>query len=66
MATNLGIDAELLEEALRIGGQKSKKLTVNLALREFIDRRKQKEIIKLFGSIVYEPGYDYKKSRKRK
>ena len=66
MATNLDIDPELLEEALRIGGQKSKRMTVNMALKEFIDKRKQKEIIKLFGSMVYEPGYDYKKSRKRK
>lgn len=64
MATNLDIDQELLEEALKIGGQKSKKNTVNKALKEFIERRKQKEIISMLGSIVYEPGYDYKKTRR--
>ncbi len=66
MATNLDIDQELLEEALKIGGQKSKKNTVNKALKEFIEKRKQKEIISSFGGIVYEPGYDYKKSRKKR
>ncbi len=66
MATNLNIDPELLEEALKIGGEKSKKNTVNKALKEFIERIKQKEIIAMLGSVVYEPGYDYKKSRKRK
>ncbi|MCH8234328.1 MAG: type II toxin-antitoxin system VapB family antitoxin [Bacteroidetes bacterium] len=66
MATNLDIDQELLEEALKIGGQKTKKNTVNKALKEFIDKRKQKEIISTFGSILYEPGYDYKKLRRRR
>ena len=36
MATNLGIDDKLLAEALKVGGQKTKKATVNLALSEFI------------------------------
>ena len=66
MATNLDIDQELLEEALKIGGQKTKKNTVNKALKEFIEKRKQKEIISTFGSILYEPGYDYKKLRRRR
>lgn len=64
MATNLNIDADLLDEALKIGKEKSKKDTVNKALQEFIDIRRQKEIIKSFGSIIYEPGYDYKKLRR--
>ena len=49
MATNLAIDQELLNRALEVGGLKTKKDTVNLALREFINRRKQIEIINLFG-----------------
>jgi len=66
MATNLDIDPTLLNEALKIGGQKSKKNTVNQALMEYIDRRKQKEILSMFGSVVYEPEYDYKKKRSRR
>lgn len=66
MATNLDIDPTLLNEALKIGGQKSKKNTVNQALKEYIDKRKQKEILSMFGSVVYEPEYDYKKQRSRR
>lgn len=65
MATNLNIDPGLLNEALKVGGQKTKKETVNQALREFIERRKQEEIVSQFGSIIYETGYDYKKYRER-
>ncbi|MCB0593790.1 MAG: type II toxin-antitoxin system VapB family antitoxin [Lewinellaceae bacterium] len=66
MATNLDIDPKLLEEALKAGGLKTKKATVNKALEEFIQRRKQEDILALFGSIVYDPEYDYKTHRDRK
>lgn len=65
MATNLDIDPKLLEEALMIGKLKTKKATVNKALEEFIQRRKQMDVLSLFGSIVYEPDYDYKAHRNR-
>jgi len=64
MATNQDIDPTLLNDALKIGGQKSKKNTVTQALMEYIDKRKQKEILSMFGSVVYEPEYDYKKQRR--
>ena len=63
MATNLNIDPKLLEEALNISGLKTKKETVNQALREFILRRRQQEVISLFGTIDYDPDYDYKAHR---
>jgi len=63
MATNLAIDDVLLEEALVIGKLKTKKDTVNQALREFIQRRKSAEILSLFGTIEYDKDYDYKKMR---
>jgi hypothetical protein len=65
MATNLAIDEKLLCEALRISGLKTKKDTVNEALKEYILRRKQGEIVELFGSISYAEDYDYKKLRTR-
>lgn len=65
MATNLGIDDILLNTALKIGGLKSKKDTVNAALDEYIRRRKAKELIDIFDTIEYEPSYDYKKMRNR-
>lgn len=66
MATNLAIDDELLEEALRIGGQKTKRATVTEALQEYIQRRQQQRIVELFGSVDLDPSYDYKKQRQRK
>ena len=65
MATNLAIDNALLHEALKISGLKTKKDTVNLALKEFINRRKQSEIIDIFGKMDPDPDYDYKKGRTR-
>jgi Arc/MetJ family transcription regulator len=65
MPTNLAIDDKLLEEALRIGGQRTKKDTVNEALREYIQRRRQATIVKLFGTVEFSPGHDYKKQRRR-
>jgi len=63
MATNLAIDDNLLQEALLISGLKTKKDTVNYALKEFINRRKQLEIIALFGKLEPDVDYDYKKAR---
>ena len=66
MATNLAIDDNLLILAQNIAGFKTKKDTVNQALKEFIQRRKQEEIISLFGNIDYDEDYDYKSMRNRK
>ena len=66
MPTNLAIDDRLLEEAQKVGGHRTKRETVNEALEEYIKRRKQQEIVSLFGKIQYERGYDYKRERKAK
>lgn len=64
MPTNLAIDEKLLNEALKVSGHKTKKNTVNEALKEFIQRRKQKDILSLFGKIEMIPSYDYKRDRR--
>ena len=66
MPTNLAIDDRLLEEARRVGGQRTKKATVTEALEEYIRRRKQVKIQKLFGTIGFDPKYNYKKQRRKK
>lgn len=66
MATNLNIDEKLLVTALKAGGLKTKKATVNEALREFVQRRKQAEILNLFGSVEFDEDYDHKKGRIRR
>jgi len=66
MPTNLAIDDGLIEEARKLGGHRTKKDTVNAALDEYIRRRKQQEILSLFGAIDYDPAYDYKRERRGK
>jgi Arc/MetJ family transcription regulator len=66
MATNLALDNSLLMLAQRVGKVKTKKETVNMALKEFIQRRKQEEIKTLFGTVEYDPAYNHKELRKRK
>ena len=66
MATNLAIDDRLIEQAQLVGKHKTKKAVVTEALEEYIQRRKQKNILELFNKIDYENDYDYKKQRKIK
>jgi Arc/MetJ family transcription regulator len=66
MATNLNIDNRLLTKAQKMGGLRTKRETVNHALREYIQRREQLKIFELAGKIDYDPGYDYKKQRRVK
>jgi len=64
MPTNLAIDDNLLKEAQSVGGYKTKRETVNEALREFIQRRQRLELVKLFGKVDYDKRYDYKRERR--
>jgi hypothetical protein len=66
MPTNLAIDDRLLEEAQKVGGHRTKRETVTAALEEYIKRRKQLEILSLFGEIDYEPDYKYTRERRAK
>jgi hypothetical protein len=63
MPTNLAIDDQLIEDAREIGKHKTKKAVVTEALKEYIEKREQIKIIGLFGSIDYDPDYNYKEQR---
>jgi len=65
MATNLAIDDRLLNEAQKIGGHRTKKATVTEALQEYIQHRKQSRILELFGTVEFDPKYNYKKQRRK-
>jgi hypothetical protein len=65
MATNLAIDPELLDKALLVSGEKTKKAAVTKALQEFIARREQRKLLELFGKLEWNPDFDYKKERSR-
>ena len=64
MPTNLHIDSDLLEQAKRLGHHRTKRETVDEALREYIQYRKRVEAVEAFGTIDFDPAYDYKKTRK--
>jgi Arc/MetJ family transcription regulator len=66
MATNLAIDDRLIEEALKIGKHKTKKEAVTTALEEYIRHRRQQRILADFGTVDFDPKYDYKAERRRK
>jgi Arc/MetJ family transcription regulator len=65
MATNLAIDDKLISRAQKVGHHKTKKEAVTTALKEYIARKKQNEIIELFGKVAFNKDYDYKKARTR-
>ena len=65
MPTNFDIDDKLIEEARRIGGHATRKDAVTAALDEYIRRRKQLDVLKLFGTIDYERGHDHTTNRRR-
>jgi len=66
MPTNLAIDDRLLEEAVRLGKHRTKRATVNEALLEYIQRRKRLLAPESFGTIQFDPQYDYKAQRKNR
>ncbi len=65
MATNLSIDPKLLNRALEVSGEKTKKAAVTIALKEFIARREQRRLLELFGNLDWDSDYDYKAERTR-
>jgi hypothetical protein len=65
MATNLSIDPDLLDRALEVSGERTKKAAVTKALQEFIARRRQKRLLDLIGKLQWDSSYDYKAERAR-
>lgn len=66
MATNLSLDPDLIDRALAISGERTKKAAVTRALEEFIARRKQKDLVDLMGKLDWDPSFDAKAERSRR
>jgi hypothetical protein len=66
MAANLSIDPDLLERALQVSGERTKKAVVTKALQEFIARRRQKRLLELIGKLEWDESYDTKAERRLK
>ncbi len=64
MPTNLAIDDKLLNQAVHVSAFKTKKEAVTVALKEFIERRRQRRILAAMGTVRFRKGWDYKKDRK--
>ena len=65
MATNLALDPNLVERALEVSGERTKKAAVTKALQEFVARRRQKRLLELMGSLEWDAGFDWKQERSR-
>ena len=65
MATNLAIDPDLLDRAVEVNGERTKKAVVTKALQEFIARREQKRVMELMGKLEWDDAFDYKAERTR-
>jgi hypothetical protein len=66
MATNLSLDPDLIDRALQVSGERTKKAAVTRALEEFIARRRQKRIVELMGKLEWDRSFDYKAERSRR
>ena len=66
MATNLSLDPELIERAVAVSGERTKKAAVTRALEEFIARRRQKRLVDLMGKLEWDKSFDYKAERSRR
>lgn len=66
MATNLAIDPDLLDRALEVSGERTKRATVTKALEEFIARRQQRRVLELMGKLEWDTSFSYKAERSRK
>jgi len=64
MATNIELNEELLSKVMKLGSIRTKKEAVNEALSEYVQRREQLKVLDLFGTVEYDPDFDYKVQRK--
>jgi Bacterial antitoxin of type II TA system, VapB len=64
--TTFKIDEKLVEEACRVGNHHSGEEAILAALEHYIRVRKQPAILEHFGTVYFDPAYDYKAARRRK
>lgn len=65
MATNLDIDPRLLEQVVKVSGERTKTAAVTRALREYVARHEQRRIVDLFAALDWDPEFDFKAERTR-
>jgi Arc/MetJ family transcription regulator len=65
MATNLALDDQLINDAVKLGGHKTKREAVTAALQEYVKSKRRLGILELFGKVEFDPAWDYKAARRR-
>jgi len=63
MDTDFEIDDNLIEQARAIGHHSTSEAAITAALEEYIQHRKQLEVLDLFGTVDFDPAYDHKQNR---
>lgn len=63
MRTNIVLDDKLVDEAMRLVGVWTKREVVDMALRELVARRRQRELLDLAGQDLIDPDYDVRAVR---
>ena len=64
MRTNVVLDDELVNKALKLAKVKTKKELINLALREFIEHQSKMDLRELKKKVTFQEDYDYKRLRR--
>ena len=65
MATYLDVDPDLLDRAMPLSGERTKKATVTRALEKFVARHEQRNVAELFGKLTWDASFDNKAERSR-
>ncbi|MEA3468946.1 MAG: type II toxin-antitoxin system VapB family antitoxin [Thermodesulfobacteriota bacterium] len=63
MRTNVVLDDDLINEAIKLTGVKTKKDVISFALQELVTARKRRNLLDLEGKIAFRDDYDHKAMR---
>jgi Arc/MetJ family transcription regulator len=63
MQVTLNLDEALIQEALHLTKLTNQEELLNLALRELVKSRRQKNLLDLAGQIQFAPDFDHKALR---
>lgn len=63
MRTNIHLDNELVDQAFKYTGAKTKKELIHIALKELVESRSRLNLLDLAGKIQFAEGYEYKALR---
>ena len=58
MRTHIELDDQLIHQAQDLSGLKTRKATVNAALKEYVKILKRRELLKLEGKVAWEGDLD--------